>query len=71
MSTVSVEFYKTIASESGITVSYGTKIWNAIKSGFNGISSFFIGLLQVWPFILSLVAIIYFVRKRFKKKNSA
>jgi Domain of unknown function (DUF4349) len=68
MSTVTLNFYKTIAQESGATVSYGTKIGNAIKSGFNGISSFFIWLLEVWPFIIILVALIYLLRKRFKKK---
>jgi hypothetical protein len=68
MSTVTLNFYKTIAQESGATVSYGTKIGNAIKSGFNGISSFFIWLLEVWPFIIILVALIYVLRKRFKKK---
>ncbi len=69
MSTITIEFYKRVAEESGATVSFGTKIWNAILSGFNGISSFFIGLLQLWPFILILVGIIYFIRKRFKKKT--
>lgn len=68
MSTINVSFYKTISHKSGATVSYGAKIWNAIKSGFNGISSFFIWLLEVWPFILILVALIYLIRKRFKKK---
>jgi len=69
LSTVNLSFYKTLAHESGATVSYGTKIWNAIKSGFNGISSFFIWLIGVWPFIAILVALIYLIRKRFKKKN--
>lgn len=69
MSTVNLSFYKTIAEKSGATVSYPAKIWNAIKSGFNGISSFFIWLIEVWPFIIILVALIYLVRKRFKKKN--
>lgn len=68
MSTINISFYKTLAQESGATVSYGTKIGNAIKSGFNGISSFFIWLIEVWPFILILVALIYLIRKRFKKK---
>lgn len=69
MSTVNIEFYKTIAQESGVTVSYGSKIWNALKSGFNGISGFFIGLLESWPFIVILVAVFYLIRKRFKKKR--
>ncbi|MDR6969168.1 hypothetical protein J2X31_003195 [Flavobacterium arsenatis] len=69
MSMVSIEFYKTIAQEEGITVSYGSKIWNAIQTGFNGISSFFIWLIEVWPFILILVALIFFIRKRFRKNK--
>lgn len=69
MSTVTIAFYKTVAEESGVTVSYGTKIWNAIKSGFNGISSFFIGLLQVWPFIIILVGLFLLIRKRLKRRK--
>lgn len=69
MSTITIDFYKTIANEGGATISYGSKIWNAIKSGFNGISSFFIGLLSIWPFVIILAAGFYFIRKRFKKKT--
>ncbi len=70
MSTITVEFYKPVAQESGATISYGSKIGNALKSGFNGISSFFIGLIELWPFIVILVAVFFFIRKRFKKKRS-
>ena len=70
MSTINIEFYKTVAIEEGITVSYGSKIWNAITSGFNTISSFFIGLLSIWPFLIILAAAVYFIRKRFKKKTT-
>lgn len=69
LSTVTIEFYKTIAEESGVTISYGAKVWNAFKSGFYGISSFFLGLLEIWPFIIIAMALFYFIRKRFKKKN--
>lgn len=69
LSTVTIEFYKTIAEESGVTISYGAKIWNAVKSGFYSISSFFLGLLEIWPFIIIAVALFYFIRKRFKKKK--
>lgn len=70
MSTITIEFYKTVANEGGATISYGSKIWNAITSGFNGISSFFIGLLSIWPFLIVLATAIYFIRKRFKKKTT-
>jgi hypothetical protein len=70
MSTITIEFYKTVAEEGGATISYGSKIWNAITSGFNSISSFFIGLLSIWPFLIILAAAVYFTRKRFKKKTT-
>ena len=69
LSTVTIEFYKKVADADNATVSYGTKMWNAVKSGWNGISSFFIGLLHIWPFILILVAVIFFLRRKMKKKN--
>jgi hypothetical protein len=69
LSTITIEFYKTIAEESGVTISYGAKVWNAFKSGFYAISSFFLGLLEVWPFIIIATVLFYFIRKRFKKKN--
>lgn len=70
MSTITIEFYKKVAVEGGATISYASKIWNAITSGFNGFSSFFIGLLSIWPFLIILVVVIYYIRKRFKKKTT-
>jgi len=69
MSTLTLEFYKPVAPGSKATVSYGGRIWNAIASGFNGISNFFIGLIENWPVIITLVVLIFFIRKRFKRKN--
>jgi hypothetical protein len=69
LSTVTIEFYKTTAEESGVTISYGAKIWNSFKSGFYSISSFFLWLLEVWPFIIIAIFLFYFIKKRFKKKN--
>lgn len=66
-STLYINFYKETA-ETGATVSYGTKIVNALKSGWNGISIFFLGLLHVWPFLI-LVGIGTFFLRRFLKKQ--
>lgn len=68
-STITLEIYKPVASQSGATVSYGTKIWNAIKDGFFSISNFFIGLIENWPIILILVGIYLFIRKKLKKNG--
>lgn len=70
LSTINLEFY-TITQETGATVSYGRKMGNALKGGWNGISSFFLGLLYLWPLILVIAVAIYFLRRyiKHKKKN--
>lgn len=69
MSTLDIEFYKPLAQGQKATASYGGKIGNALKSGFNGISNFFIELLGIWPVIVTLVVLIILIRKRIKRKN--
>ncbi|MGA9638122.1 DUF4349 domain-containing protein [Flavobacterium sp.] len=69
LSTITIEFYKPIAQESGATESYGTKIWNAIKSGFNSFSGFFIALISIWPFLILFGFLSYFFYNRFLKNK--
>lgn len=69
MSTLDIEFYKPVAQGNKARVSYGGRIGNALVEGFNGISNFFIGLLENWPVIITLVVLIFLIRKRFKRKN--
>lgn len=68
LSTINIEFYK-LTAESGVTVSYGSKMWNAIKSGFNGVSIFFLGILNIWPFIIMIILIIFFIKRWTRKKQ--
>lgn len=68
-STVTIEFYKTIAEKEGVKTSYGSKIITAVQSGFFGLSSLFIWLVSVWPFIILFCVFAYFIRKRFKRKK--
>lgn len=67
-STIQVYFYKT-TTDTGVTTSYGQKMWNALKSGWNGISSFFLGLLHIWPFFVILLLAVFGLRKYLKKKK--
>jgi len=69
MSTLNISFYKPVAQGQKATVSYGGRIGNAIISGFNGISNFFIELLGIWPLIVTLVVLFILIRKRFKRKK--
>ncbi|WP_281231375.1 DUF4349 domain-containing protein [Flavobacterium gelatinilyticum] len=68
-STITIEFYKTIAEKEGIKISYGSKIWTAVKSGFFSLSDFLISLISIWPFIIIICVLAYFIRKRFKRKK--
>jgi hypothetical protein len=68
-STVTIEFYKTTAEKEGVKISYGSKIWTAVKSGFFSLSDFLISLISVWPFIIIFCVLAYFIRKKFKRKK--
>lgn len=68
-STVTIEFYKIIAEKEGVKISYGSKLWTAIKSGFFSLSDLLISLLSVWPFVILLIVFAYFIRKRLKRKK--
>lgn len=69
-STVTIEFYKTIAQKEGVKTSYGSKIWTAIQSGFYSLSDFLISIISLWPFIILFCVFVYFIRKRFKRKKT-
>ncbi len=69
LSTFYIEFYKTTDVKSE-TISYGQKITNALKGGWNGISVFFLGILYLWPFIILLFIIIYLIRRYLKKRKN-
>ncbi|MET3028809.1 DUF4349 domain-containing protein [Flavobacterium sp. UW10123] len=68
-STVTIEFYKTIPEKEGVKISYGSKLWNAVKSGFYTLSDLLISLLSAWPFVILFVVLAYFIRKRFKRRK--
>jgi len=68
-STVTIEFYKTISEKEGVNISYGAKIWTAIKNGFFSLSEFLIAIISVWPFIILFCLIGYFIRRKIKRKK--
>lgn len=68
LSTLNIEFYK-ISAETGVRTSYGRKMWNALQSGFNGLSIFFLGLLNIWPFVIIVILGVYLIRKQLKKRQ--
>ena len=71
MSTATIEFYRTTA-ETGITKSYGQKMKNALKGGWNAISVLFLGIIYLWPlFLVAIIVVVVlraFLRRRRKKQ---
>lgn len=70
MSTVTLEFYKVTQTQSGVTMSFGARLWNAVTEGFESISSFFLELIGNWPIILILVGLIFWLRRKFRKRKN-
>lgn len=68
-STVTIEFYKNLPEQEAVQLSYGSKVWTAVKSGFFSLSSFFISIISIWPFIIIFCVLAYFIRKRIKRKK--
>lgn len=69
-STVTIEFFKNLPEQEAVQLSYGSKVWTAVKSGFFSLSSFFISIISIWPFIIIFCVLAYFIRKRIKRKKS-
>jgi len=68
LSTLHIYFYKNEVTTQ-VTNSYGSKIVDALKSGWNGVSEFFLGLLHIWPFLILLIISAFFMRRWMKKKD--
>ncbi len=68
MSTIHLNFYKT-TTETGVTLSYGQKIKNALQGGWDGISVFFIGILYLWPLFLFAIIAILVVRRLIRRNK--
>lgn len=65
-STLTITFYKKTANETN----FGRKLKNGFKNGINNLKWFFIYLINVWPFVILTIVIIYIVRKRIKNKKN-
>ncbi|WDF63454.1 DUF4349 domain-containing protein [Flavobacterium sp. KACC 22763] len=68
-STITISFYKIIPEKEGVKISYGSKLWNAVKSGFYTLSDLLLSLLSAWPFVILFVVLAYFIRKRLKRRK--
>jgi hypothetical protein len=68
LSTINLDFY-TLTSETGITQSYGQKMINSLKGGWDGISVFFLGILYLWPLFIIALIVVFVLRKLLKRNK--
>ncbi|RMA66030.1 DUF4349 domain-containing protein [Ulvibacter antarcticus] len=68
MSTISLEFYK-LTAETGITQSYGQKMINSLKGGWDGVSVFLLGVLYLWPLFVVALIVVFVLRKILKRNK--
>ncbi|CAM1339966.1 conserved hypothetical protein [Tenacibaculum aestuarii] len=67
-STLTIRFYKTEISKA-YSKSFGKRLTEAFSSGIDNIKWFFIGLVNIWPFILLITLLVIFIKKRIKRKK--
>ncbi|MCB9360350.1 MAG: DUF4349 domain-containing protein [Flavobacteriales bacterium] len=61
-STLDISFYELVAVEKDNK--FGQKFIDGFASGWENLIWFFLGLTNIWPFILLIVVLIWFIRKR-------
>jgi len=68
-STLHINFYEIIDVQHAPSKSYFSRLGYAIKNGFTGIGEFIIGITTLWPLLILIALVVYFVRKRLKNRN--
>lgn len=64
-STLTAVFYE----KQTATTTFGSEFSTAIGEGWDNLVSFTLGLFYIWPFILILLAILFFVRRKIKRRK--
>lgn len=64
-STLDISFYKKIKEEKVVSEN---RLLKALRNGWDGLVDFFIGLTSIWPFMIFLGVVGFFVWRRWPKK---
>lgn len=67
LSTLKITYYQTI--ETSESFGFGKKVANGFENGFKGLLWFFIGLVNLWPFILFIVIGIWVLARWIKRRS--
>jgi hypothetical protein len=66
-SALNITFYKKVK---GTDIGFASTLQEAFKEGFVKIQAFLVNLITFWPFIILVVLVSYFLRKKIKKIKS-
>lgn len=66
-STLEVYFYETIPFE--YEHKFAEKFKDGFGNGWENLLYFFIGLINIWPFVLIIIVLVYFLRKKLKQRR--
>jgi hypothetical protein len=66
-STLSVSYYETIGTDFG----FASKFVESIKGGWDNLLAFIIFLITLWPFVLGLSVLVFWVWKRRRNKKTS
>ena len=66
-STLTMTFYETVPNESA----FGKQFQNGFRNGIDNLMWFFVGLTNIWPFIVIIIGLVYgfLVYRKRKMKN--
>lgn len=70
-STINIVLYETVEYKQqpdAYKRTFGSEIVEALSSGWNLIKSIFLGIIYIWPLILLIVGVIFYIRTRKKDK---
>ncbi len=65
-STLSITFYQSVPHQTA----FGNKFKNGFKNGWDNLIWFFVALVNIWPFILLAIALIFGIRAWRRKKKA-
>lgn len=70
LSSIHLDFYEMTETTKAPSQTYMSRLWRAVKGGFTGIGEFIIGALYLWPFLIVMGVIVYFIRRRIRKPKN-
>lgn len=66
-SSIQLTYYQTLANSDPQAPGFFRQSWLSLQEGWNGILSFALGILTVWPLLLGIVFLVIFIRRGIRK----